>query len=315
LSYRLTKYAQSLAEFGSPFRLPHSQGHVLLRPIPRTEQVDAVSCYPLFACTSPSGLGRDLEELRRAGAVSLTLVTDPLGPFDPLHLGGLFQAVARPYKAHYLVDLDGDPAELGTAHHRRNARRCGRHATFGVCRQPSDHIDEWTALYEQLVERHGVTGIARFSRAAFARQLCLPGALLVQAVGDGGDLLGMQLWFTETDKAWHHLSGYSPAGYRHGGVSYGLMAFALAELKARGAVVADLGAGAGLEADETDGLSRFKQGWSTRTKEAWLCGAVLDAGLYDHLAGNQDTEFFPAYRDPRLENAPARNEAVHAHAD
>ena len=91
------------------------------------------------------------------------------------------------------------------------------------------------------------------------------------------------------------------------------MAYSFSELRARGLKIANLGAGAGLQADATDGLSRFKQGWSTHTGEAWLCGAVLDPTVYDLLTGAHDTEFFPAYRDPRLVNAPAR-EALHVHA-
>ena len=314
MSYRLTKYAQSLAEFGSPFWLPHSQGHVLLRSIPRTELMDAVGCYPLFACVTPEALQLDLEELKRVGAVSVTLVTDPLGSFDHQHLGDHFKPVARPYKAHYLVDLTGDPESLGTSHHRRDARRAARQATFTVCDTPSDHLTEWTRLYGHLIERHGITGQARFSREAFAMQLSLPGVMLVRADGPDGDLLGMQLWFTDGEKAWHHLSGHTPAGYR-AGVSYGLMASSLTALAHRGATVANLGAGAGLTVDETDGLSRFKQGWATHTRDAWLCGAVLDPSLYDILSGAHDADFFPAYRDPSLVNAPAAPEAIYAHVD
>lgn len=287
---------------------------MLLRSIPRTDLHDAVGCYPLFACRNPEALNQDLAELKRVGAVSLTLVTDPLGDFPADLMTNLFGAVARPYKAHHLVDLTGDPAELGTPHHRRDARRAARQATFTVCDKPVDHLTEWTRLYGHLVERHGVTGQARFSREAFAIQLALPGVMLVRADSPDGDLLGMQLWFTEKDKAWHHLSGHTPAGYRQG-VSYGLMAFSFAELSARGMTVANLGAGAGLQADETDGLSRFKQGWATHAADAWLCGAVLDPALYDLLAGAHETDFFPAYRDPRLVNAPAHTETVFAHAD
>lgn len=308
MSYGLSEYAQSLAEFGSPLWLPYSQGHVLLRPIPGAGAVDATGCYPLFACAEPGGLVEDLATLRASGAVSLTLVTDPLGKFTGSDLETTFSALARPYKAHYLVDLTGDPAQLGTAHHRRNARRCARQATFATCEHPGAHLDTWTRLYDHLIDRHQITGTARFSRRAFAQQLELPGAMLVQAVDAQAKVLGMQLWFTDAKRAWHHLSAYSPAGYRQGGVSYGLMAHALVELKARGVMVADLGAGAGLQDAAADGLSRFKKGWSTHTRNAWLCGAVLDPDRYAELAGGQRTAYFPAYRDPVREPATAQEE-------
>lgn len=314
MSYRLTEYAYSLAEFGSPLWLPSSQGHVLLRRIPGVNDVDAAGCYPLFACRRTSALGRDLRRLQDTGAVSLTLVTDPLSDFDHQELPQVFRAVARPYKAHYLVDLKGDPERLGTSHHRRNARRSARRATFAVCENPADHLAAWTRLYDHLIARHHITGLARFSREAFAQQLALPGVLLVRAVDEQAQNLGMQIWFSDGHKAWHHLSGYSPAGYRSGGVSYGLMAFALSELKARGVTVADLGAGAGLNADSADGLSRFKQGWSTRTADAWLCGAVLDPVRYEELCGAVETEFFPAYRAPGAARQSPAREDLHVSA-
>ncbi len=315
LSYQLTEYAHSLAEFGSPVRLPYSQGHVLLRPIPGTEFVDAIGCYPLFACRNAAALAQDLPFLQKSGAVSLTLVTDPLGGFDPEILVEAFTAVARPYKAHYLVDLSQQSDEMGTSHHRRNARRCARHAVFHTCAHPADRLDQWCELYAHLVDRHHITGEARFSRDAFAQQLSLPGVFLVEARNTEGDILGMQLWFYDRTKAWHHLSGYSPAGYRHGGVSYGLMAYALAQLKSRGIQVANLGAGAGLEADAADGLSRFKQGWSTHTRDAWLCGAALDPQRYASLSGNTSHSFFPAYRRPQVAESEPTPEANHVPAD
>ncbi len=297
LSYQLTEYAHSLAEFGSPLRLPYSQAHVLLRPIPGTEWVDAVGCYPLFACRDAAGLARDLPVLREAGAVSLTLVTDPLGPFEPLILESTFETVARPFKVHYLVDLTGDPERLGSAHHQRDARRSARFAVCEVCENPADHHEQWSRLYDNLIARHGIIGEAKFSPAAFRQQLRLPGVLLVRAVDVERQVLGMQIWFAEGNRGWHHLGAYSDRGYR-AGVSYGLTACALKELAADGVQVANLGGGTGLNTDTQDGLSRFKQGWSTHTAESWLCGAILNPSAYAQLAGSRRTDYFPAYRDP-----------------
>ena len=316
MSYAYAEYAHSMAEFGSPLWLPDCQGTVLLRPVPGTANCDATGCYPLFSCKNPDALVADLPLLRASGAVTLVLVTDPLAGFTPAGLEQTFPDLARPYKAHYLVDLGtGTGGDWGSAHHRRNARRAGRQATLGVCANASDHLDAWCSLYDQLIARHGITGPARFSRQAFRSQLALPGAVLVQAQDTAGELLGMQLWFTSGEQAWHHLSGYSPAGYRHGGVSYALLDFALTALQQRGITVVDLGAGAGIDGDSNDGLSRFKQGWSTRTAAAWLCGAVLDPDRYAELSADCTTPFFPAYRDPRRPALSPLPEAVHAPAD
>lgn len=310
MSYAHAQYAQSLADFGSPRHLPRCGGWVLERAIPGAGgRRDAAGCYPLFRCADWSGLADDLAELSRDGLVSLVLVADPLAGAPPAGFGSLFADLARPWKEHCLVDLDRDPARLGTDHHRRNARRFLRHARVEVCGEPAALVDTWCGLYAELVRRHRIAGIARFSRAAFAAQLALPGALLLRAVTAAGETAGMQLWLTEGDLAWHHLSGYAPAGYRWGGASYALVQAALVHLAARGVRTADLGAGAGLDADAADGLHAFKAGWATRTAPAWLCGAVLDRSAYAELGAGRAGAFFPLYRDP----SPAREpEALHA---
>jgi len=308
LSYAHAQYAQSLQEIGSPRFLPACGGWVLERPISGGDGLrDAVGCYPLFACRDWSGLDEDLAGLRRDGLVSLVLVADPLT--SPQTRG--FDGVCRPWKSHHLVDLGTGSGEFGTAHHRRNARRFLRHARTEICDDPVAHLDAWCALYGELIRRHGVTGAARFSRAAFALQLGLPGAVLARAVGPQGDVLGMQLWFTGGSRAWHHLSGYAPDGYRWGGASYALMQTVLRFLRATGVATADLGAAAGLTDDPADGLNRFKAGWATRTADAWLLGAILDPGAYAALAP-EPSDYFPAYRDPQLEREP---EVAHVGVD
>ena len=60
----------------------------------------------------------------------------------------------------------------------------------------------------------------------------------------------------------------------------------------------DLGGGAEGH-DPVDGLARFKRGWSTGTRTAWLGGRVLDRPAYAELcATTAGTPFFPAYRSP-----------------
>jgi hypothetical protein len=304
VSYASAEYTRSLADFGAPRRLDHSGGWVLERPLPGpVARKDACGPYPLFSCAHWSGLDRDLDTLRQDGLVSLVLVADPLSAPPAAALPTLFPNLCRPWKDHYLVDL-APGTEFGTAHHRRNARRFGRHASVEEVADPRQLLDEWCALYDKLCERHAVTGMARFSRRAFARQLALPGALVLRAVTSAGCTAGLQIWLTEDDRAWHHLSAYGREGYRWGGASYALVRAALGLLRDRGVAVADLGSGAGLTADPTDGLSRFKQGWATHTAPAWLCGVILDERAHDRAAGDHATDFFPAYRDPALVDTP-----------
>lgn len=304
MSYASADYIRSLADFGAPRRLDHSGGWVLERELPGPHgRKDACGPYPLFSCGNWPGLAADLDTLRADGLVSLTLVADPLSlpPADALPT--LFPDICRPWKDHHLVDL-APGVDFGTAHHRRNARRFGRHASVCVIDEPGRCLDDWCALYGMLIERHGITGLARFSRRAFARQLDLPGALVLRAETSAGLTAGLQIWLMDGDRAWHHLSAYGREGYQWGGASYALMRHALGVLRDRGVKVVDLGSGAGLAADPTDGLNRFKQGWATRTAPAWLCGTILDAAAYRQAHGQHTTDFFPAYRDPALVDTP-----------
>jgi hypothetical protein len=279
----------------------------------------------LFCCGNWTGLADDLADLRAAGLVSLTVVADPLAEADPELLQRHFADLARPYKEHYLVDLAGKADQFGSSHHRRNVARFARRGVIDICADPVTRTAEWTGLYNQLIARHGITGIARFSAASFRRQLALPGLVLLRARTMAGELVGMQLWFCDGDKVWYHLGAYSELGYRLGGASAALTSHALKHFRDAGLRWANLGSGAGVSHDAQDGLSRFKQGWATATRWAWLYGAVLSPGPYReaclaagvpaHRASATAPDFFPAYRWPRSRMLAATEVVVHAHAD
>src|SRR5436190_23288915 len=93
--YMHPRYAQSLAEFGSPRHLPRSGGWILEREIPGFPYRDAMGCYPLFACRDWSRLHEDLEELH-SDLVTLTLVADPFGDYDLSTLQHCFGDLVSP---------------------------------------------------------------------------------------------------------------------------------------------------------------------------------------------------------------------------
>ena len=330
MSYQSADYAQALAEFGTPTQLFHSGGWVLTRELPEAAQgvgaprYDAVGCYPLFACANPTQLGADLEALRASGLVAVTLVTDPLGDLDGERLVEWFRPLARPYKPHYLVDLSQPILEVASAHHRRNVRKFLRRGRVEICRRPLTELDRWVDLYDHLVSRHDITGMAAFSRESFRRQLGLPTATLFRAVTETGDLAGMQIWFSNDRHCWYHLGAYNDLGYRLGGTSAAVTAMALEHFQQRRLTWANLGSGAGVDHDAQDGLSRYKRDWSTDTGWAWLCGAVLDPQAYTRACestGLSEADpgdvpaFFPAYRAPQVLSNRHRREVVHGHID
>jgi Acetyltransferase (GNAT) domain len=284
-------YVASLSEFGGPRPLPRSGGWLLEREIAGAAARDLMGPYPLFACADWDVLPEDLEELD--GAVSVVLVADPLTAAGEAELPRAFPDRVAPFKRHHVRDLEAT-ARL-PEHHRRHVRRASRAVEVELCADPAAHLDDWVGLYARLAERHGLTGIQAFSREAFRRQLALPGLVAVRAER-AGETVGMALWLEDAPNAWYHLGAYSDAGYEVS-ASYALFAGALAELRERGVRHVDLGGAAG-GADADDGLVRFKRGWATEERTAFLCGRVLDREAYDRLAAGSETDWFPAYRAP-----------------
>ncbi len=289
-AYADAGYARSLVEFGEPRALPLSQGWLLEREVPGGGGRDLMGPYPLFACRNWAGLAADLQALADR-AVSVTLVADPLGGADESDLRRAFPVLMRPYRRHHMRDLEraGDVP----AHHRRHIRRASAALEVVVCRDPTLHLDDWTRLYAGLVERHGLVGIRAFSRAAFARQLALPGLVAVRAER-GGITVGMALWLEDAPTAHYHLAAYSPEGYEVS-ASYALFDCAFRHLRARGVRWVDLGGTTGT-GSAGDGLERFKRGWASENRAAYLCGRVLDRPAYERLAAGQSADWFPAYR-------------------
>jgi hypothetical protein len=120
--YLHRSYAESLSEFGTPSILPKSGGWILKRQIPGFPYLDAMGCYPLFACQNWSQLDADLEEVREK-LVSLLLVTAPFGGFDIDCLRQCFEDVFIPFKEHFVVDLSRNMYSFVSYHHCKYASR------------------------------------------------------------------------------------------------------------------------------------------------------------------------------------------------
>ena len=173
-------------------------------------------------------------------------------------------------------------------------RQC---SSIDVCQSVPDGelLSRWQSLYENLIRRHEIEGIARFSPLAFERQMSVPGFTAFSAC-DRGETCGMTLWYVRGDVAYYHLGASSDRGYERG-ASYALFWTALSHFANLGIRWAALGAGAGAKASES-GLTRFKQGWATDTRPVHFCGRVLQTAAYQRLSTNPPgpSDFFPAYR-------------------
>jgi hypothetical protein len=294
--YGHPEYAASLSEFGAPRFLSQSGGWILERAVPNSSYLDAMGCYPIFACPNWPGLRSDLENIGRE-LISLALVTDPFGEHNATLLRECFGDLVTPFKQHFVVDLSRPAEDFVHPHHLRNARRARGKLRVELCGIPLDFLDDWNGLYQALVERHSIRGLAAFSRDSFAKQLAVPGIVVFRAASDE-TTEGMLLWYVQDKVAYYHLGAYSALGYDLR-ASFALFSHSIEYFAEQGIEWLDLGAGAGIGSDGESGLSRFKEGWSTGVRTAYFCGRIFDEQRYQELVkavSAPATKYFPAYR-------------------
>jgi len=293
--YAHPHYALSLKEFGEPRPLVHCGGWAIQRKIPGVPERDAMGCYPLFSCKNWRKIHIDLEEIKNE-IVCISLVTDPFHGQDTDYLRGCFPDKFVPFKKHYIADLQHPPDEIVKKRHGKNARRALKNVEIDVCLEPWRFIDEWTDLYNALINRHQVKGIRRFSRDAFLVQLRIPNTVLLRALHKG-KAVGAQIYFLENGVAYCHLGAASLIGYELGAF-YALDFYSLQYFSDKAKYLC-LGGGSGAIPSENDGLSAYKKGWSTETKQTYLYGRIFDKNKYMEIINikkTTQTEYFPSYR-------------------
>ncbi len=312
LGYSAEEYARSLVDIGEPRQLPRSGGWLLVRKLPESvlpvsslasgSLFDAIGCYPMFSCSSWERLAEDLEELPRE-IISISIVTDSASEVTPFLLTQSFPDVCYRYKDHFFADLTRPLDSYVSSHHRRNARQAAKSLRVERLDSPVDHLSSWVGMYDVLVDRHGIGGFAAFSRESFDRQLRVPG-LRAYAAFASDEMVGMILWMVDQQTAYYHLAAYTELGYSLK-ASFALFDHCLTAFSQEGILQAALGGGAGTFTS-SDGLARFKQGWSSDTRPTYFCGRILDRNRYMQLVsqtGFETTSFFPAYRAPRQTSA------------
>ncbi len=290
-------YAESLKEFGIPRKLPHCGGWVLVRQIPSFPSHDAMGCYPLFSCPEWSQLHLDLECLKDE-LICLSLVTDPFGKYDISYLNQFFDIVT-PFKEHFISDLTQPINNIISKHHRKCIRRSIHKVQVEKCSDPLQHLDEWIELYKNLINRHNIKGIKKFSSNSFAKQLDIPGIVMFRVLFQD-KTVGANLFYVQENVAYGHLSAFSNQGYELG-AAYAVKWASIQYFIEKKITWLNLGAGAGIGGQYADGLglSDFKRGWSTGTKTAYFCGRIFDRERYLQLVnvkGITKSDYFPAYR-------------------
>lgn len=293
--YLSGKYAESLGNVRS---LPACGGYLLVNSIPDSDFQDGTGSYPFFCCRDWNALQLDMA--RQADLVSVRLVTDPFAKMNVGALTATFPEICYVYKEHFVCDLTAPLERTVRGHHLRNVRKALSRLEVRDWTNAPGLVSQWTSFYANLVSRHEIQGIARFSRDVFQQQLKVPGMVVLSAL-DQGEACGMTLWYLQGDVAYYHLGAYNERGYALC-ASYALFWNALKQFAQLGIRWAALGAGAGVHAAES-GLTRFKRGWATGTRPVYFCGKILRPEVYARLSAGVVSagvalrpSFFPAYR-------------------
>jgi hypothetical protein len=228
--------------------------------------------------------------------VCLSLVTDPFGDYDESLLKECFPHTVRPFKQHFVTDLSQTRESIISSHNARNARKSLERLKVERCESSDEFTGEWRRLYASLVQRHKIRGFAAFSEDSLERQLRVPGLVAFRASFDS-ETVGALLWYVQGDICYYHLGAYSDQGYDLL-ASFGLFSASIDYFQHAGCRWLSLGAGAGVEAKEDDGLSRFKRGWSTETRPTFFCCRIFDQSTYESLSSrwSSSSGFFPRYR-------------------
>lgn len=294
--YLSSLYAYSLSEFGSPLLLPRSRAWILERSINGFPWKDAMGCYPLFGCQDWLQLPLDLDEISH-DFVCLSVVTDPFGHYGVEYLQQCFRDLVIPYKEHFVIDLNLPKEKFVSKHHWRNADKALKSLDVERCDFPIQFLNDWVELYDNLIRKHRIKGIRAFSLSSFSKQLKVPGIVAFRAVYEQ-ITVGMLLWYIQGEVGYYHLGAYTDRGYTLR-ASFALFWIAIQYFAEIGLQWLSLGAGAGLTSNIQDGLSRFKHGWSTGTRVAYLCGRIFNHTRYEEIMRTKGiplNKYFPAYR-------------------
>jgi len=297
-SYTSIEYASSFEKDCQCVRLENSNGFVLKRQIPGSNRYDAMGLYPMFFCDDWFKLNEDLEN-NKDDLVSLVMVTDPFGKYDVELLNSCFNYLVKPFKKHFIVDLSRASENLNffNKHNKRYAIKSHKVITVEKVDNPISFLGVWNELYSTLIDRHNIKGLAAFSEMSLKKQMIVPGSLVFSAKYKE-EIVGITIWYKLGEVVYYHLGAYSQKGYEMR-ASYAMIWNVIEYFRSTDFKWLNLGGGAGFQSDGSDGLSRFKKGWSTGTKITYLCGHIFDKGSYDRLSIlNRDYQgsYFPLYR-------------------
>ncbi|MBY0406131.1 MAG: hypothetical protein K2Q01_00430 [Rickettsiales bacterium] len=200
----------------------------------------------------------------------------------------------RPFKTHYVYrKAKGMVAYV--SHHRRALRRALKEVRVGIL-DVRQHTHAWQSLYDDLTRKLELSGLHAFPIAHIEEIAGIEGVTAIGAWHEDA-LVSAHIWVSDGTYAHSHLVASNQKGYDTQ-AAYAVNDFAIRHFSRE--TLLNFGGGAGLNEQDTDGLARFKRGFSNDTAQSHLCGVVLDKERYAALCMakeiSPETAYFPAYR-------------------
>ncbi len=288
----------SYAGLGTPIQLPRSGLRLLKRHI-CSDFYDLIGLYPYSVSPSVASVQSEADQsyLRETGAVSISFVSSPFLGEKIKDLRGW--DVLTPFKEHFVLDLAEDWKQFTSKKTRYLIRRSKEHNRIITVQPSTETALAFHKLYAHTVRRHNISGVQNFSVGSIHAQMKTPGSFVLQSFHEdtcSGFLIGM----INQDHANYHLVAIAPE-HSNKLTNYALLDAAIVFCASNGVRYFNLGGGAGLTSDASDGLYRFKRRWSDITLKTHLCGKILRPSLYEALTeghGAASHPFFPQYRSP-----------------
>ena len=285
-------YLESLPHLGRPLQTAALPFPVAVREVPGTAHADAIGPWPYVPAPAPALLAPALDELRRLGLVSLTLMLAPdTGPADIAAYAALGVGL-RPLKDHFVVDPQLPPAIVGPRT-RRNLAIGARHWEVAEEAAPAELAETAARLYAGLADRRILSDITRVPPLHFATLARLPGAVFLTA--RKGPLVGAMVIAARQAGRTDLLHLLIDQAHIATCPGYAVLGHVARDWSRQGPVYL----GGMPDGPDGPGVGRFKARWSNRTSALLLATAILRPDTYAALAGDGGAAaYFPAYRRP-----------------
>jgi Acetyltransferase (GNAT) domain len=263
-------------------------GPLIVREIPNSETIDAISPYGYPGFASPAGALIDpgAIDFSETGLVS-AFIRHTLG--DPPLAGAAERNVVQ----------IADPAlPLKRRGSDRNQINKNRRAGYEVRLVPGPETAPeqragFLAAYEQTMRRAAAAERYFFGAAYFDRILESPRAWLALALDPAGEVAAGSIAVRSDGFLHYYLSGSSDSHLRDSPMKN--LVAALVDFSVEQNLPLNLGGGI----SRGDRLEEFKRGFANREQPWRTSEIVCDPAAYARLGGDRDAgSFFPAYRAP-----------------